>query len=121
MPLKDKAARKQYQEGYWKKYYSDPERKARHLASVRKTDKQRSIVNQRWVNEYKIAAGCKVCGFKEHPSALDFDHRNPAEKKFNIAEHSNQGWSLKTIKEEAAKCDVLCANHHRMKHAGALV
>ena len=105
----------------WKEYYSDPVRKARHLVAVRKNDKKRAAAIKKWIREYKLEHGCKVCGFKEHPAALDFDHRDPKQKEFTIADFTRKGWSLERVKKEVAKCDVICANHHRIKHFGALV
>lgn len=120
MPLKSKRARKKYRKGYWKKYYSDPVRRERHLLAVRKSEKRRRQLIKTWINEHKISLGCKICGFREHASALDFDHRNPSEKSFTVASFSSKGWSLEAIKREVTKCDVLCANHHRMRHSGVL-
>lgn len=48
---------------------------------------------------------------------MDFDHRNPTEKKFTIGV-SNK--SLKALKEEIAKCDVVCANCHRQRTQNTL-
>lgn len=105
----------------WKKWYSNPANRKKHLKAVRKCDKLRIARNKKWIEDYKLERGCKVCGFKEHPSALDFHHRNPAQKSFEIGSFNRKGWSLKRIQEEIAKCDILCANHHRMKHHGAMV
>lgn len=116
MPLKDPQKNREYHQGYWKNYYSDPDRKARHIASVRRTDKKRQQVIREWTDGYKIEVGCKVCGFKEHPVALDFHHRDSETKEFNIAEAMRSGWSLARVKQEVEKCDVLCANHHRIHH-----
>lgn len=44
---------------------------------------------------------------------FDFHHRNPEEKEYNIRLNV-QG--LKRIREELEKCDLLCANCHRMEH-----
>lgn len=116
MPLKDPQKQKEYRQGYWKKYYSDPERKARHISSVRKTDKKRKEIIRSWIDEYRVTVGCKVCGFNEDAVALDFHHREDETKEFNISTAIRSGWSLERIKEEVAKCDVLCANHHRIHH-----
>lgn len=114
MPFKSKKKQKSYARGYWKRYYADPIRKARHLKSVRKTDRKRMDAIRKWAIDFKLAAGCKVCGFREHHAALDFAHRDRQTKEFNIGESLRRGWSLKKVQREAAKCDILCANHHRM-------
>ena|SRR5208337_3207565 len=110
-----------YDKNAWTKWYSNPENRAKHRKAVHRCDKIRVIRNKKWLDQYKLERGCKVCGFKEHPSALDFHHRDPAQKSFEIGSLHRKGWSLKRIQEEVNKCDILCANHHRMKHYGAMV
>ena len=45
--------------------------------------------------------------------AFDFDHRNPHDKRFSLSKIRNQ--SVKQVLEEMAKCDLLCAFHHRIR------
>lgn len=64
-----------------------------------------------------------VLALRDHPCAdchgqfpavvMEFDHRDPAQKRFNVA-HS---WcrSVQSISNEAAKCDVVCRNCHRRR------
>jgi hypothetical protein len=118
MPYKDKAKRASYRKGYWKKYYSDPERKKRHILAVRKNDAKRIRLIKEWIDSYKLSIGCKVCSFREHPAALDFHHRTGEKKEFNVSSSCRSGWSLEKVKREVLKCDVLCANHHRIHHNG---
>jgi hypothetical protein len=57
---------------------------------------------------------CKECGQRFPPVCMDFHHRRPKEKRFNVS----QGFSNHTIEElidEIRKCDVVCANCHRLK------
>jgi len=42
---------------------------------------------------------------------MDFHHRDPAEKAFNLSKARNK--PIDKIIEEVAKCDILCANCHR--------
>lgn len=62
----------------------------------------------------KARSGCKNCGEKD-PDCLDFHHRDPKEKLFNIALSGNRDWP--DIFAEIKKCDVLCTNCHRKHHA----
>lgn len=71
-----------------------------------------------FVRRYKQICGCVVCGLRE-PSALDLHHRDPSTKLFEPANLGRQ--SMETIKAELRKCVVLCANHHRMVHAGDII
>lgn len=57
---------------------------------------------------------CAVCGF-DNPLALDFDHINPRTRVFTITRHLNKPWE--ELVKEARKCQILCANHHRIKTA----
>ena len=68
----------------------------------------------RVINKYKVAKGCEICGYNKHSVALDFDHINPAEKKFSIS-HRLQHSTIKTLVSEIRKCRILCANCHRIK------
>jgi len=47
-----------------------------------------------------------------NPIVLQFHHRNPAEKRNEVSRLVRWVYSIKTIKTEIDKCDVLCANHH---------
>ncbi len=58
---------------------------------------------------------CLHCGFDGHPAAFDFHHRDPTQKDFMISS-ANAGWER--LKTELDKCDLLCANCHRVVHAG---
>jgi hypothetical protein len=44
---------------------------------------------------------------------LEFDHRNPEQKEFNIADSVHL--SEEKIQREIDKCDILCANCHRIR------
>lgn len=65
---------------------------------------------RQWVKDYKTDKGCEMCGYKEHPAALQFDHIEPSEKKFNISTFSLL--SKERLMKEIKKCRVLCANCH---------
>jgi hypothetical protein len=56
---------------------------------------------------------CKNCGNPD-PEVLEFDHRDPSEKNFNVSEMIGVN-SWKKILEEIAKCDILCANCHKKR------
>lgn len=56
------------------------------------------------------------CG-ESDPVVLDLDHLDPTEKEFAIGEAIGLGISLARVKQEAKKCQVLCANCHRRKTA----
>lgn len=64
---------------------------------------------------YKMGKGCVDCGYNAHPVALDFDHRDPKEKKYNVSQMV--GRSDEALFDEMAKCDIRCANCHRVRTA----
>jgi hypothetical protein len=63
----------------------------------------------------KAQASCKYCG-ENHPTPLEFHHRDPQKKDFNLSEAIREGYSIERIKKELAKCTVLCANCHAKEH-----
>ncbi|MHA2279802.1 MAG: hypothetical protein ACXAC5_02790 [Promethearchaeota archaeon] len=64
--------------------------------------------------EYK-GGKCERCGFDHDiPAAYDFHHRDPASKDFIIGGTTR---SLKRLKEEADKCELLCKICHAVEHA----
>ncbi len=55
---------------------------------------------------------CKDCGNKFPPECMDFDHVR-GKKKFEI--HSCVLMSIKVLLKEIKKCDIICANCHRIR------
>jgi hypothetical protein len=73
------------------------------------------IENRALMLAYLLAHPCVDCG-ATNPVLLDFDHRDPAEKKGNVSElAARKPWRLVLI--EIAKCDVRCANCHARRTA----
>ena len=67
----------------------------------------------------KLTRGCADCGYREHSCALDFDHLG--NKSFTIGLSVSNSWVR--LLEEVAKCNVVCANCHRVRtmHRRALL
>jgi hypothetical protein len=89
-------------------YYNN---KANYL--TKNTKRKISIRN--FINELKLTLSCLECK-ESHPACLQFHHRNPQEKSFEIAVSCIKMYSIETIKSEINKCDVLCANCHSKHH-----
>lgn len=70
-------------------------------------------------NEYKSKLCCNCCEETE-TCCLDFHHRDPSMKDFNISYASRQGYSWERLMEEVGKCLVVCANCHRKIHSGLI-
>ena len=62
--------------------------------------------------EIKRSSGCTDCG-ENNPIVLDFDHIR--DKKYNISRMIHDGFSWKAIVKEMEKCEVVCANCHRIR------
>ncbi len=60
----------------------------------------------------------KCCNCKEnHIACLEFHHRDRKTKELNISYAvCVRGFSIKRIKKELKKCDVICSNCHRKLH-----
>ena len=68
---------------------------------------------KQFVQNYKLEMGCVDCGYVEHSAALDFDHRPGTVKVRDIKSGQHLGWQA--LLDEIAKCDVVCANCHRIR------
>jgi hypothetical protein len=61
---------------------------------------------------YLKAVPCLDCGQSFPPECMDFDHVRDG-KSFSIAHFNNR--SLDALLEEIDKCDIVCANCHRIR------
>jgi|SRR5215471_128498 len=73
------------------------------------------------IRRYKVAVGCMRCGERRLP-ALDLHHRYPDEKHKHLTRPSGvtggDRWkrlSYLQLVDELGKCDVVCANCHRVQ------
>jgi hypothetical protein len=74
--------------------------------------------HQRFLKETLIqdAGGvCVDCGGTYPPFVMDFDHRDPSQKDFEISSARHRSASLSSLRAEANKCDLVCSNCHRMR------
>lgn len=54
---------------------------------------------------------CADCGRRFPPCVMQFDHRDPATKKYVVSQMRTRAHA--TILAEVAKCDIVCTNCHR--------
>ena len=71
-----------------------------------------------FLQEIKLSRGCVDCGYNFHPAALEFDHLPGAEKLGSVS--SLVSCSRERLLAEIAKCEVVCANCHRVRTARRL-
>lgn len=93
---------------YQKAYYGSPEYKAAW--------KRRKLKQRDWVKALKDHP-CSDCGNKFPPECMDFDHRDRSQKKFGISGAISSTRSKESILKELEKCDLVCANCHRIRTA----
>lgn len=93
-----------------------------HAKAWRKAHPDRAkSVRVNWLAKIKAllsaakANGCNTCPEKD-PSCLDFHHKDPSKKSFNIGMQVGS-YSIKRLQEELPKTVVLCSNCHRKLHA----
>lgn len=77
----------------------------------KQTIRIRNIELRKQVWAYKEDKGCVECGEKD-PRCLDFHHRDPTTKSFNIAQGLSNKLSFPTLMLEIQKCDLMCRNCH---------
>jgi transposase-like protein len=87
-------------------------RRCRAEAVVRHRQKLKAVL-------VKEAGGrCCICGYDRFVGALEFHHLDPSEKRLTL---SSQGvtYSLETLRAEAKKCVLVCANCHAEVEGGS--
>lgn len=58
---------------------------------------------------------CADCGGQFKPYQMDFDHRDPSTKSFNVMAGRAMLMSTTRVLAEVAKCDIVCVNCHRLR------
>ena len=66
------------------------------------------------IDAIKINQPCMDCGNTFPPECMDFDHR-PGTQKISSISKLGKRTSWKKIEAEIAKCDIVCANCHRIR------
>lgn len=104
--------------GFYKEKWLSPEAYKKQIADQKKSievwHKKRAKKRRELIDGIKLSKGCLYCGYNAHAVALDFDHLDPAIKEFNISKSFITA-PLKNLIKEIEKCQVLCANCHRVK------
>lgn len=58
---------------------------------------------------------CIDCGGRFKPFQMDFDHRDRSTKSFNVTAGRAMLMPTSRVMAEVAKCDIVCANCHRVR------
>lgn len=90
---------------------------AKNPEAQRGYERKRKAKVRAYIHEAKDKP-CADCGQRHPYYVMEFDHVR-GEKKFNIAPVKGARWmcSFQDLVDEIAKCDVVCANCHRYRHA----
>lgn len=87
--------------------------KCKDCYRLMKKDRRKRIHD--WFESFKKDQKCSRCGNCDY-RVLEFHHVN-GDKEENVSVLvSRAPWSLERIKAEIEKCEVLCANCHRIIH-----
>ena len=94
-----------------------------HKESMNKSQKQIRECRKAQILRAKDKP-CHDCGIKYNSWQMQFDHRDPKTKCFNVG----GAWtrSINSLVDEINKCDVVCANchaqrTHNLKQKGAII
>jgi hypothetical protein len=96
---------------YHKEYYK--KNKARWKSKYRKSRKEARVRNREYVYSVLSNARCADCGTTD-VRILEFDHVN-GKKIDNISAMVSNAAAVDTIASEIDKCDIVCANCHRIR------
>jgi len=94
---------------YYKQYYLN------NPAYFREHGRKQQQEIKKYIQQQKVGLSCKRCG-NDVIRVLDFHHTDKSSKEASIASMAKQGWSQERILQEIVKCEVLCANCHRILH-----
>ncbi len=110
MPYKDKNKRRENHKKYMKEVWY-PLNKSKHIKYVSNIKDKIS----KFILEFKKNGVCLDCGFigRDFPEVLEFDHLRS--KNFNISEYRYFTSGINKVKEEIDKCELVCANCHRVR------
>lgn len=95
----------------YKQYYATEPKELIRLKTSNMAVKARI---RSFIQELKTAP-CKDCGGTFHHHSMDFDHLPGSIKKFSIAIASAGAFSMDRVRDEMVKCDLVCANCHRVR------
>lgn len=102
--------------------YKDPEAQAQAQRAHYENNKQQwrdrgkalRARNRQFVQAQKNKP-CMDCGVQYPHYVMDFDHRPDEVKVLNLSNIGNQWSNLDRIQAEIDKCDLVCANCHRIR------
>lgn len=107
---------------YYREYYrrnrerilaqrkTNPKVREKRKDWARKSRKEK----QDYVRHLKSSTPCADCSQFYPPAVMEFDHLDPSLKFKGVNRMLGQG--LKKLQDEINKCELVCANCHRIRH-----
>jgi protein-arginine kinase activator protein McsA len=92
-------------------YYQENREDHKKNMAIRK--KRNREINQKKLLDILIGRMCSDCGTKDY-RVFEFDHVS-GDKVNNISQLIAEGYSWKVVTSEIEKCEVVCANCHRIR------
>ena len=94
--------------------------KERYHLAIKNSKTRKKAKWLEFIQKY-VDLTCFRCGYNKWKAAIEFHHRDPKDKLFEITEVLHQGWGMSSenmlkLKQELEKVDVVCANCHREIH-----
>lgn len=90
-------------------------RNNRDKAVAHRTSRRRELRD--YLRELRKDVPCADCGGIFPPTCMDWDHTDPSQKEFNIAKAVSELYTKEKIHAEIDKCELVCANCHRIRTA----
>lgn len=73
-------------------------------------------LKRKWECIQSRGGKCEICGYDKNISALEFHHKDPNEKDFQLDIRHFSNHTISKLKSELDKCILVCANCHREIH-----
>jgi hypothetical protein len=97
---------------YHQQYYENNREK--YFAKNRRNKNRQRTRLKAIINDAKQAP-CQDCGQVFHPWVMEFDHREGTTKIDAVGNLAGRGCTDEKLRNEIEKCDIVCANCHRMR------
>lgn len=111
MPYADRQAGRVRHRTYMREVWY-PRNREKHVRAVARSKPARKRKTAGLVNAEK-ARPCTDCGGTFPPCAMDFDHLR--DKVATVSRLVGTGGSIERVRSEIEKCDLVCANCHRIR------
>ena len=85
----------------------------RHVANMYEQRLSKQDVGREYIWNHLSTHPCVDCG-QSYPAVLEFHHVRGVKRK-EVTRLVRDGYSIKTIQKEIDKCDVVCANCHKLR------